>query len=545
RPRRFGKTMNMNMLHCFLRAPEVFAPKGSTKPQHNKKENQDLFDGLEISRAGEAYQLERGKRPVLFISFRTVKEMNWDDAWIRMRSLLSSLAQETSQGAPVDKLLPTKQRILQEMCAEKINPADCESILRIITELLMLKHNGMTPWVLIDEYDAPMQAAYQYDYYKPMRNLMKGLLGDCLKDSDFLHKAVITGIVRVAKEDIFSDLNNLGVYGVLQDRFASCFGFTHSEVKGLLALREADDHLAAVRTWYNGYRIGIDRAVTVYNPWSLINHLANLTQIPQPYWVNTSTNHLVHELLSRADITVKQGLHQLLDPAGDHTTTQTVCEYVPLRDVERKAENLWGLLLAAGYLTAAGMTGSPDNLDKIVHLRIPNDEVRRVYGDLVNRWLRGGEAGGGRGMELLDALVAGEVEVFAGRFERLVLTSMSYFDPGGGEPERFYHGFILGIMQHLRDRYIVDSQRESGLGRYDLALEPRDKTKLGFVLEFKSCIRESDSLSETAQTALQQIQDKHYHVHLMERGVKTVIALGLAFKGKQATVAHATLTKAD
>ncbi|MEM7496223.1 MAG: AAA family ATPase, partial [Myxococcota bacterium] len=192
RPRRFGKTMNMNMLRCFL-----YRPLGGCRDAMNRvsttverSEENDLFANLAISQVGEEYQRERGKRPVIFISFRAVKELNWEDAWIRMRGLLSNLAQELSQGAPVEKLSPSKQRILRETRAEEVKPADCESILRILTELLTLRHEGMTPWVLIDEYDAPMQAAYQHKYYKPMRNLMKGLLGDCLKDNDFLHRAV-------------------------------------------------------------------------------------------------------------------------------------------------------------------------------------------------------------------------------------------------------------------------------------------------------------------------------------------------------------------
>ncbi|MEM7495315.1 MAG: AAA family ATPase [Myxococcota bacterium] len=540
RPRRFGKTINMDTLHCFLQQPaggcRDAINRVSTTAERSGENN--LFADLAISRAGEGYQRERGKRPVLFLSFRAVKELEWEAAFRRMSALLSDLAQEASQEAPVNSLTPSQQDILRKVIRKQAQPEECESILAILTKLLTLKHEGMTPWVLIDEYDAPLQAAYQYDYYELMRNLMKGLLGDSLKDNDFLHRAVITGIVRVAKEDIFSDLNNPGIYGVSQDRFASSFGFTETEVKELLAARGLSDRLDTVRDWYNGYLIGMDKPVTIYNPWSLINHLANPTRTPQPYWVNTSTNHLVRELLTQADVTVKRGLRELLDPARDHATAQPVCEYVPLREVKKDPKNLWGLLLAAGYLTRTEK--APDNSGTTMQLRIPNHEVRRVYSDLAERWLGGGEVGEGGGMQLLEALMAGEVDVFAARFEQLVLESMSYFDAGGREPERFYHGFILGMMQYLRDRYIVDSQRESGLGRYDLALEPKDKSKPGFVLEFKTCLRQSDSLDETAQKALRQIQEKRYHINLFQRGVKSVIALGLAFKGKETAVAHAT-----
>ncbi|MEM7495327.1 MAG: AAA family ATPase, partial [Myxococcota bacterium] len=309
--------------------------------------------------------------------------------------------------------------------------------------------------------DAPMQAAYQHKYYKPMRNLMKGLLGDCLKDNDFLHRAVLTGIVRVAKEDIFSDLNNPGVYGVLDDPFASRFGFTEHEVKELLRQRGRARRFPLVRQSYNGYRFGHGNPCEVYNPWSVINDLCKPTPQPGLHWVNTSTNHLVHELVSRADTTVKRGLRELMDEATGHTSKQPVREYVPLREVEHDPKNLWGLLLAAGYLTATHVEESEDD-SKTVQLRIPNAEVRRVYSGLINRWLRGGKSGDGGGIELLEALVMGNLEEFAAGFEQLVAESVSVFDTGGNKPERFYHAFVLGMVTHLRGRYVIDSEQFGG-----------------------------------------------------------------------------------
>ncbi|MEM7402822.1 MAG: PD-(D/E)XK nuclease domain-containing protein, partial [Myxococcota bacterium] len=216
----------------------------------------------------------------------------------------------------------------------------------------------------------------------------------------------------------------------------------------------------------------------------------------------------------------------------------------PLREIERDPKNLWGLLLASGYLTAAQAHENPHADNQIVQLCIPNNEVRRLYTGLVTEWLTG-PARGISGAKLLDTLVQGQVQDFADYFARFALESISYFDQGGEQPERFYHGFVLGMMQHLQERYIVDSQRESGLGRYDLALEPRDKTLPGFVMEFKTCMGDAASLNNTAQQALQQIQDKQYHVELLKRGVKPIIALGLAFRGKQVAIAHTELTQAS
>ncbi|MEM7403449.1 MAG: AAA family ATPase, partial [Myxococcota bacterium] len=415
-------------------------------------------------------------------------------------------------------------------------------VLVILTELLTLKHNGLAPWVAIDEYDAPMQAAYQYNYYKPMRDLMKGLLGDCLKDTHFVHRAILTGILRVAKEDIFSELNNPGIYGVLDQPYSSWFGFTQHEVKQLLQQRGHAERFDLVRQAYDGYRFGSNKPAMIYNPWSVINDLCKLTEQPGLHWVNTSDNHLVHQLLTQADTKVKEGLRDLLSAATQHTTTQIVQEHVPLREVATDNKNLWGLLLASGYLTAVQVDENPDADNKIVQLRIPNHEVWRLYSGLVNRWLRG-LAQGISGVDLVEVLVQGQVQEFADYFARFMLESSSYFDPSSQQPERFYHGFVLGMMHHLRDRYIVDSQRESGLGRYDLALEPKDKKLPGFVMEFKTCIHDTASLNDTAQQALQQIQDKQYHTDLAKRGVQPIIALGFAFAHKKVAIVHKTLTE--
>ncbi|MEM7403629.1 MAG: PD-(D/E)XK nuclease domain-containing protein, partial [Myxococcota bacterium] len=259
------------------------------------------------------------------------------------------------------------------------------------------------------------------------------------------------------------------------------------------------------------------------------------------HWVNTSDNYLIHQLLTRANTDTKKGLHELLSASTNYSTTQIVKEYVPLRFLENDSAHLWGLLLASGYVTAATHQKKPGSLEHVVQLRIPNQEVMCVYNDLLRRWLTSGT--GSSGTALLDALVAGQIEEFASYFKQFALESIGYFDNSNTQPERFYHGFVLGMMHYLQERYIVDSQRESGLGRYDLALEPRDKTLPGFVMEFKTCIDDTASLNDTAQKALQQIQNKQYHVDLAKRGVKQIIALGLAFAGKQVAIAHTELTQ--
>ncbi|MEM7402794.1 MAG: AAA family ATPase [Myxococcota bacterium] len=376
RPRRFGKTINLDMLCRFLRQPA--------------SDKEDLFAELAMSKAPQQYQQERGKRPVLFMSFRTIKESCWKNAYTRMSGLLSDTAQEVSQESSLDCLTNNQQDILHKVIHKQADSTECKSILVILIKLLTHQHAGMAPWVAIDEYDAPMQAAYQYNYYEDMRDLMKGLLGDCLKDSHFLHRAVLTGILRVDIEDIFSELNNPGIYGVLKRPYASWFGFTKHEVKQLLQQRGHAQRFEAVQQAYNGYRFGGgDQPLMIYNPWSVVNDLLEPTREPGLHWVNTSDNHLVHKLLTQADAKVKEGLHELLSPTAQYTTMQIVQEHVPLREIAKDNKNLWGLLLASGYLTAAQTRENPDADNKIVQLCIPNNEVRRLYSGLVARWLQG------------------------------------------------------------------------------------------------------------------------------------------------------------
>jgi len=286
RPRRFGKTLNMSMLHRFL----------SETPR-----DQDIFNGLAIQEVGKEYQQERGKRPVLFLSFKDIKVNKWEGAFKKVRTLLSNLI-DPLLDKHVEKLKSADRRMLDEVHGEQASATDCMDTLAILTELLTLQY-GEKPWVLIDEYDTPMQTAYQYGFYDPMRNLMQGLLSQSFKDNKFLHRAVLTGILRMSKEDIFSGLNNFKAYGVLDDKFSQHFGFTPQEVDTLLEKKNLSEKKASIRKWYNGYNFG---HTTIYNPWSIINFLEDEGQEPKLYWVNTGNSHLIDKLLAKADTRIKQ-----------------------------------------------------------------------------------------------------------------------------------------------------------------------------------------------------------------------------------------------
>ena len=528
RPRRFGKTLNMRMLYAFL---------------SNKKLEEDPFEHLAITQAAPHYQAERGKRPVLYLSFKDIKGSTWEKAFQEMQILLAGLVNKNLLQASVQELTDEKQYVLRQVGALRANDTETGHTLKLLTELLALQH-GEKPWVLIDEYDTPMQAAYQHGFYHEMRDLMRSLLSGSLKDNNYLHKSVITGILRVAKEDIFSGLNNLGTYGVMDKGFSKHFGFTQEEVDALLEVKGLGTHKKTVRDWYNGYQFG---STTIYNPWSITNFVDREEEYPKCYWVNTSNNYLVHSLLARADAEVKQDVQTLLQHPTGHTISKKIHDYIPLSELEDDASNLWSILLVSGYLTAIKPKKADLGDTNATGLRFPNKEVRSLYEGLVERWIERKHQGFS-GAKLISYLKQNDIESFAEYFPMLFNASASYFDAGNNQPEKFYHGFLVGMLQHLRHEYSVLSQRESGVGRYDLALIPQDKTRAGFVFEFKRCPKKGSletirrQLADDAKVAIAQIKARTYPQGLFAEGVNVVHAIGFAFSGKEVSVAFETLT---
>ena len=329
RPRRFGKTLNMRMLQCFL------------------AKKSDAFQGLAIEQAGERYLQEQGKRPVIYVSLKDIKALTWKEALQGMHILLADLVHGILKECSTSLLTESNQDILNKVSHRQANNAESTYALKILTELLT-KHHGAKPWVLMDEYDTPMQTAYQHGFYNEMRDFMQGLLGQAFKDNPHLHRGVITGIVRVAKEDIFSGLNNLGTYGVLDEGFSEHFGFTQAEVDALLDQKGLRQHREIVQHWYNGYQFGDH---TLYNPWSIINFVGSKRHEPKLYWINTSSNALVHRLLRSANVAMKKQLQALLLHPPGHTIVENVPEYLPLSELENTPSHIWAILLASGYFT--------------------------------------------------------------------------------------------------------------------------------------------------------------------------------------------------
>jgi hypothetical protein len=384
-------------------------------------------------------------------------------------------------------------------------------------------HYGAKPWLLIDEYDSPIQSGYIGGYYDQMIGFMRGLLGAALKNNFYLDRAVITGILRVSKESLFSGLNNLKVYSVFNQVYSEYFGFTESEVKQLLDQAGLVSYSAEIRAWYNGYQMGDQ---VIYNPWSIVNCVNEGGEL-KPYWVNTSDNVLVKKLLAQGDRTVKDQLELLI---RQEPIQAVIDENMVFGDLDTNANALWSLLLFSGYLKASNLKQKRTKLEAT--LTIPNQEVLALYCDIIQDWftLSLGET---RYEAFLKSLTTGAVEEFTDRLQRYLLETASIFDVSGHDPEKFYHGFVLGLIISLQATHEVQSNRESGYGRYDVMLIPKDRSELGIVMEFKVVRDPAKDLKLAAQDALNQINARQYKTTLRQKGITKILQLGLAFCGKQ------------
>lgn len=504
RPRRFGKTLNMSMLAHFF---------------DNSRDNRHLFKGLQIEKRPCFEEL--GSRPVISLSFKELKADDFESFLILFASLMSQLFQKHDY--LIESLSEFDINVFRLIAG---NQGEEAHLMGAISQLMqwLEQHHGKKVLLLIDEYDSPIDEAYNSGYYEPVITFMRGTLGSALKGNPALHKGVLTGILRISKESIFSDLNNLRVYTVTDALFAERFGFLEGDVVNLLTEAGREDQQEEVRFWYNGYKIG--KAV-VYNPWSVISFLDEPDAICQPYWVNTSSNNLIYKLLTEAETGTQEVLRNLIN---GETVETPIFSQTTLRYLDEAA--LWSLLLYSGYLT---VDHSERRGSRIYHhLRIPNEEVRLLYQDIFMRWLNV-HVGTSNMNKMLKALIQGKIDIFAFHFQDMVLTMLSYFDTRRHPTERFYHAFVLGLLANLDYRYHIRSNRESGYGRYDLMMIPKDPSERGVIMEFKVAQSE-EALDAEAQAALDQIAEKKYPAELEAQGVTAYTLLGIAFFGKQTKV---------
>lgn len=507
RPRRFGKTLNLSMLRYFF--------------EKTPTSNRHLFNGLKIEQYPDCLE-QQGKHPVIWLTLKDVKTESWTLSYKKICTLIGSeFARHEATIQTVLSELETKrvQTVINGTASQDVY----ENALLDLSLYLERAYQSRAI-ILIDEYDAPVHAGYLNGYYSEVINFMRGFLGAGLKGSQPLNFGVLTGILRVAKESIFSGINNLEVCTLLRPDYDDKFGFLESEVVAVLAHFGLANQLTEIRQWYDGYQSGNYK---VYNPWSIVNLVKNSGAI-QAYWVNTSDNALIKDLLKRCTPEMKQDLETIV--AGG-TVTKPIQENIIMPDIDKSDEVLWNFLVFCGYLTFENYRR--EGRSWLAELKVPNEEVLVVYETSFKKWFMDG-----MGMrdytKMLENLVEGRPEPFKKSFERFSRETLSYFDIRGDEPERFYHALVLGMFASLAQTHEVRSNRESGYGRYDVMLIPKDHTKTGAILEFKAI--DDGELETGAQSALKQIEDRHYESELRALGILNIMKVGIAFKGKNCLV---------
>ena len=515
RPRRFGKTLNLSMLRAFF--------------ERDRPGNAELFRGLDIERAGEEYTAHRGRYPVVFLSLKDVKTLNWEDCLGHLRQVISEEFKRHEMLLEGGFLDTEEQKQFRKVRACKCVGFELE---RSLSHLLawLERATGEQVVLLIDEYDTPIHAGYQSGFYEEITCFMRNWLSGALKDHSSLKKGVLTGILRVARESIFSGLNNLAVAGILKaGPFADKFGFTEPEVEQLLDGFDLSESLPEARRWYNGYLFG---ETVIYNPWSILNFINDRPAPPAAHWVNTSSNDLVRDLLESGGAEIREDLESLL--AGGSVECE-VTEDLPLRDIRGDSWAIWSLLLFSGYLKPVGIREG--EIEPTYQLAIPNREVSILYRRIIRHWLT-------RHIpakylnRLLHALTTADVPTFTRHLQTLVLNMLSFHDTAGGEkktPEAVYQSFVLGLLANLGDKYRIRSNIESGLGRADILMSPVESGQRGIVMEFKR-LGENESMEEQLQAALAQIKEKQYPATLRAEGCNDVLELGIVFDGKRLEV---------
>ncbi len=517
RPRRFGKTLTMSMLECFF--SEKYAGRG------------DLFEGLSIWQ-DEKYRQMQGTYPVIYLSFSEIKEENCKAAKEKMYQLIISLYAQYSFVRNSSAMENSDKQIF-DMVSPDMNDAVATMAVKRLSEFLF-KYYGKKAIIILDEYDTPMQEAYVKDYWDEFVSFIRSLFNSTFKTNPWLERGIMTGITRVSKESIFSDLNNLKVVTTTSDEYADVFGFTETEVF------DAMDELGltnknGVKRWYDGFTFG--NKTDIYNPWSIINYLDSGKF--GTYWADTSSNSLINKLVQEANADIKKDFEILLDGG---TVKADIDEQIVYSQLDGSAKTLWSLMLASGYLRIDKYTSydeDEDDTEREYVLALTNREVRKMFETMIKGWF---QAAGGYS-DFIKALLLGDIDAMNDYMNKVSLHTFSSFDTGGSpdstEPERFYHGFVLGLMVELKDRYVITSNRESGFGRYDIMLKPKNEGGNAIIIEFKVFNpRRDKSLDDTLKAALQQIQEKKYAAALTAEGIPSerIFSYGFAFKGREVLI---------
>ena len=510
RPRRFGKTLNMSMLKYYFDC--------------RQKDNIELFKGLKILKEEEKYTSKLGAYPVIYITLKDVQDRSFENMLLNLKSTMINVYQEHRYLLESSKIYPEEKEKITDILFGRENEIILKNSIKSLSNYLYLYYERPVI-LLLDEYDVPLQNAYVEGYYDEAINFFKTFFGTTFKDNPYLEKTVITGVSRVAKESIFSGANNFKVYTVLDDEFSDDFGITEEEMEKIYKDFDIQDKKEEIKNWYDGYKIGNREGI--YNPWSILNYLADKKLMP--YWVNTSSNDLI-KLILKNSTTVKEKMEKLLK--GEAVEVKIDIETVIL-GIEENEENIWGLMLGTGYLKVEEVVNEIEGIYKV---KIPNNEIRFLFVQIIDNWFRN-KISGNDIKSILKDLVTLNLKEYEKKFRILVKEMFSYMDIGENTAENFYHAFVLGMLVGLKDSYIVNSNRESGLGRYDIMLEPKEKNGNSFIMEFKVMEdMEEKTIEETIENAKKQIEEKEYEENLKERGFKNITKMIYAFKGKEVKI---------
>ena len=530
RPRRFGKTLNMDMIKCFF--------------SNEYKDRGDLFEGLEIWK-DEKYRKLQGTYPVIFLSFAEIKKNNFKDTKNDIISIINEAYKQHSYLIRSNVLTDAEKGIFDkfdnyskdtDVSKEMSNEIVCRAIKDLSS--MLCRHFGKKVIILLDEHDTPMQEAYVNGYWEELVGFTRSLFNSTFKTNPYLERAIMTGITRVSKESIFSDLNNLVVVTTTSNQYETAFGFTEEEVFNALDEQGLSSEKEKVKLWYDGFTFGESR--DIYNPWSIINFLDEKKY--KAYWAESSSNGLINSLVQKGSPYIKTMIETLIK--GENINV-VIDEQIVFSELDYSEDAVWSLMLASGYLKVI----SSEPLDAMreseceYELALTNREILFMFRKMILRWFSPAKM---ETNEFIKALINGDIESMNAYINKVTLKTISYFDTGNSpsdeEPERFFHGFVLGLMVDQTQNYIIASNRESGFGRYDIMLEPIDKNNEkypGIVIEFKVINqRKENSLEETVAAALKQIEEKNYDAELIKRGVKAenIHHYGFAFKGKEVLI---------
>ena len=506
RPRRFGKTLNMDMLRVFF-----------------EKTNEDTsvyFKDKQIWQCGDYYTKHQGRYPVIFLTFKDVKSMTWEETFQKIRRLISLEFIRHNELETSSVLTAYEKEQYHLLAVDSGDEVDCQMGLQLLS-LLLHKHYGRECIIIIDEYDTPIQQGHTCNFYPEIVNFMRNFFSGGLKDNPHLAFGFLTGILRVAKESIFSGMNNLKTYSILDDGYSSYFGFTEKEVKDMLRYYGKDDKYNELSEWYDGYRFG---NTEIFNPWSVINYISD-NCFPKAFWQSTGSNEIIGEIIQAATPEITKDLYKLL--CGEKIAAY-IDTGVIYPEVQNNPYSIYSFLLVAGYLKVANIYPQSDG-NFMCDVAIPNKEITFVYEkEVLNRTNQNSLA-----ISISQAIFSKDTQKLQALLEDFMVKSISSID---GANEGFYHGMMLGLCAILGNRYKIRSNRESGLGRFDIQLMPLAKGMPGFIFEFKHTKDEHTDLSALADSALQQIETKKYDTELRDNGVNSIIRIGIAFRGKSAVV---------